>query len=90
MLQLNVPVIFMQVALDEGPGPSIKYQYPELSKLHQVVSQLIRCSDISDKCQSSNPQGRPLPNPYKDPSISHEDLMPLSPECVDILFNRTG
>lgn len=80
----------MQVALDEGPGPSIKYQYPELSRLHQVVSHLIRCSDISDRCQSSNQNGRPLPNPYKDPSIRYEDLMPLSPECVDILFNRTG
>ncbi|XP_059219639.1 probable ubiquitin carboxyl-terminal hydrolase FAF isoform X3 [Stomoxys calcitrans] len=90
LLKLNVPVIFMQVALDEGPGPSIKYQYPELSKLHQVVSQLIRCSDIADRCQSSNPNARPLPNPYKDTSISYEDLMPLSPECVDILFNRTG
>ncbi|XP_075145926.1 ubiquitin carboxyl-terminal hydrolase-like faf isoform X2 [Haematobia irritans] len=90
LLKLNVPVIFMQVALDEGPGPSIKYQYPELSKLHQVVSQLIRCSDIADRCQSSNPNARPLPNPYKDSNISYDDLMPLSPECVDILFNRTG
>lgn len=90
LLQLNVPVIFMQVALDEGPGPSIKYQYLELSKLHQVVSHLIRCSDISDKCQSSNQNARPLPNIYKEPSISYDDLIPLSPECIDILFNRTG
>ncbi|XP_023293279.2 probable ubiquitin carboxyl-terminal hydrolase FAF isoform X1 [Lucilia cuprina] len=90
LLKLNVPVIFMQVALDEGPGPSIKYQYPELSKLHQVVSHLIRCSNISDRCQSSNPNERPLQNPFKDPIIRYEDLMPLSPECVEILFNRTG
>ncbi|XP_037946182.1 probable ubiquitin carboxyl-terminal hydrolase FAF isoform X2 [Teleopsis dalmanni] len=90
LLKLNVPVIFMQVALDEGPGPSIKYQYPELSKLHQVVSQLIRCSDISDKCQSSNQNARPLPNPFRDPSMNHEDLAPISADCVDILFSRTG
>lgn len=90
LLKLNVPVIFMQVALDEGPGPSIKYQYPELSKLHQVVSHLIRCSDISDRCQSSNQNARPLPNPYKEPNVSYDDLIPLSAECIDILFSRTG
>ncbi|XP_067634379.1 probable ubiquitin carboxyl-terminal hydrolase FAF isoform X3 [Eurosta solidaginis] len=90
LLKLNVPFIFMQVALDEGPGPSIKYQYPELSKLHQVVSNLIRCSDISDKCQNSNQNAQPLENPYKDSNIRREELIPLSPECADILFNRTG
>lgn len=79
----------MQVALDEGPGPSIKYQFPELNKLHQVVSHLIRCTDISDKYQSSTQNSRPLLNPFKDPNISYEDLVPPSPECIDILFNRT-
>jgi hypothetical protein len=46
----------MLVALDEGPGPPIKYQYPELTKLHHVVSQLIRCCDVSSKTQSSQSQ----------------------------------
>jgi len=36
LLRLNVPATFIQVALDEGPGPAIKYQYAELSKLYQV------------------------------------------------------
>ncbi|XP_017847600.1 probable ubiquitin carboxyl-terminal hydrolase FAF isoform X2 [Drosophila busckii] len=90
LLKLNVPLQFMQVAMDDGPGPSIKYQYPEFSKLHQVVSHLVRCSDISDKSQSSAQSARPLPNPFKDPSISQEDLIPLSGECMDILFNRTS
>jgi ubiquitin carboxyl-terminal hydrolase 9/24 len=53
VLQLNVPALFMAVAVDEGPGPAIKYQYPELTKLHQVVSLLIRCCDVSAKTQSS-------------------------------------
>lgn len=44
----------MLVALDEGPGPNIKYQYPELTKLHMVVSLLIRCCDVSAKTQSSS------------------------------------
>lgn len=80
----------MQVALDEGPGPSIKYQFVELSKLHQVVAQLIRCSDVSEQCQSSTQSARLLPNPYKDTSIGYDELMPVSPECVELLFNRTG
>lgn len=53
LLKLNVPAMFMLVALDEGPGPPIKYQYAELGKLYAVVSLLIRCCDVSSKCQSS-------------------------------------
>ncbi len=29
-------ILRVQVALDEGPGPPIKYQYAELAKLYQV------------------------------------------------------
>ncbi|EDV30356.1 uncharacterized protein Dana_GF22987, isoform A [Drosophila ananassae] len=90
LLKLNVPLQFIQVALDDGPGPAIKYQYPEFSKLHQVVSHLVRCSDVSEKCQSSNQNARPLPNPFKDATVSQEELTPLSTECMDLLFNRTG
>lgn len=43
----------MLVALDEGPGPPIKYQYAELGKLYTVVSQLVRCCDVSSRMQSS-------------------------------------
>lgn len=43
----------MLVALDEGPGPPIKYQYAELGKLYTVVSQLVRCCDVSLRMQSS-------------------------------------
>ena len=53
LLRLRVPAQFMLVALDEGPGPPIKYQHAELSKLYQVVSQLVRCCDVSEKCTSS-------------------------------------
>ena len=54
LLKLNVPATFMLVALDEGPGPPIKYQYAELGKLYSVVSQLVRCCDVSSRCQSSS------------------------------------
>ena len=36
LIKLNVLSTFMTVALDEGPGPPIKYQYAELGKLYQV------------------------------------------------------
>ena len=45
--------MFMLVALDEGPGPPIKYQYAELGKLYSVVSLLVRCCDVSKYMQSS-------------------------------------
>ncbi|XP_055695090.1 probable ubiquitin carboxyl-terminal hydrolase FAF isoform X2 [Lutzomyia longipalpis] len=91
LLKLNVPAIFMQVALDDGPGPPVKFQYPEWSKLHQVVSHLVRCSDVSSRCTSSKGESgvRPLPNPYIEPNIQSENLVPLSPEACEYLFART-
>ena len=53
LLKLSVPAMFMLVALDEGPGPAIKYQYADLGKLYAVVSQLLRCCDVLCRCQSS-------------------------------------
>lgn len=53
LLNLDVPALFIQVALDEGPGLLIRYQYPELGKLHAVVSCLIRSCDVSSRWQSS-------------------------------------
>ncbi|XP_014223439.1 probable ubiquitin carboxyl-terminal hydrolase FAF-X isoform X1 [Trichogramma pretiosum] len=90
LLKLNVPVTFMLVAIDEGPGPMIKYQYPELTKLHQVVSILIRCCDLSSKTQSSNNNNQPLPNPYGDPSVGQDYLMPIQPHAAELLFGRTS
>lgn len=53
LLQLGVPATFMLVAFDEGPGPPIRYQYAELGKLYSVVSQLVRCCDVSSRMRSS-------------------------------------
>lgn len=89
LLKLNVPAIFMQVSLDEGPGPPIKHQYPDLCKLHHVVSQLVRCSDVTSKCK--NDEGGPiLPNPFGDQSILAENRLPLSKEAIDCLFNKNS
>ncbi|KAL4220567.1 putative ubiquitin carboxyl-terminal hydrolase FAF-X [Mactra antiquata] len=84
LLKLNVPALFMTVALDEGPGPPIKYQYAELSKLYSVVSQLVRCCDVSSKCTSSGSEN-PKPNPYGD-----QILMPIQPQVAEILIARTS
>ncbi|XP_026073670.1 probable ubiquitin carboxyl-terminal hydrolase FAF-X isoform X7 [Carassius auratus] len=89
LLKLGVPATFMLVALDEGPGPPIKYQYAELGKLYTVVSQLVRCCDVTSRMQSSINGNPPLPNPYGDPNIT-APIMPLQQVVVDILFVRTS
>ncbi|XP_066261614.1 ubiquitin carboxyl-terminal hydrolase 9X [Euwallacea similis] len=89
LLRLNVPATFMLVALDEGPGPAIKYQYTELGKLNQLVSCLVRCCDVSSKCQSSIAGGQVRPNPYREFSID-DYIATISPQAADILFNRNS
>ncbi|XP_051998079.1 probable ubiquitin carboxyl-terminal hydrolase FAF-X isoform X3 [Xyrauchen texanus] len=89
LLKLGVPATFMLVALDEGPGPPIKYQYAELGKLYTVVSQLVRCCDITSRMQSSINGNPSLPNQYGDPNIT-APIMPLQQLVVDILFVRTS
>ncbi|XP_075395925.1 ubiquitin carboxyl-terminal hydrolase 9X-like isoform X2 [Tenrec ecaudatus] len=89
LLKLNVPATFMLVSLDEGPGPPIKYQYAELSKLYSVVSLLVRCCSISSRMQSSVNGTPPLPNPFGDPNLS-QPIMPIQQNVVDILFVKTS
>lgn len=79
----------MLVALDEGPGPPIKYQYAELGKLYAVVSQLVRCCDVTPRMQSSINGNPPLANPYGDPSLT-APIMPLQQLVAEILFVRTS
>lgn len=79
----------MQVVLEEGPGPSIKYQYPDVSKLHQVVASLVRSSDVSSRCQSSN-QMPVKPNVYTQMNVPADSLYQLSNEAQELIFNRTG
>ena len=75
LLRLNVASLLISVALalDDGPGPPIKYQYAELAKLYQVVSTLVRCCDVSYLTQSfgaaegSGPSS--LPNPFLEPAL---------------------
>lgn len=93
LLKLNVPANFINVALDEGPGPPIKYQYStELGKLYQVVSQLVRCCDVSAKCQSAAAASgkAPLPNPYIESSCAAANgpLMPIQPQVYELVFKR--
>merc|ERR1719177_88791 len=77
LLRLNVASLLISVALDDGPGPPIKYQYAELGKLYQVVSSLVRCCDVSALAQSAADGQTPLPNPYMDPSLNHNYVMQI-------------
>lgn len=76
------------VALDENPVIVIKSQFPEWTKLHQVVSMLVRCCDISCKAMSSHPGQMPLWNPYGDPQCP-EYIMPIQSAVADLLFGKT-
>jgi ubiquitin carboxyl-terminal hydrolase 9/24 len=87
LLKLNVPAHFITVSLDEGPGPPIKYQYADFSKLFQVVSILIRSCDVSSKCSPSNASVPILANPFgEEPAGAY--LMPLQTDVEDLLFKR--
>uniref|UniRef100_A0A182W8G5 USP domain-containing protein n=1 Tax=Anopheles minimus TaxID=112268 RepID=A0A182W8G5_9DIPT len=91
LIKLNVPVLFMKVAMDDGTGPTIKYQYPDLSKLHHVVSHLVRSMDVSARCRSAISGTAVLPNKYINDHITWKNaLIPMSEECIDYLYNRTG
>lgn len=84
LLQLGVPATFMLVALDEGPGPPIRYQYAELGKLYSVVSQLVRCCDVSARMRSSVPNTQPRANPFDE----GHPVMEIQPVVADILFTK--
>lgn len=86
---MNVPAIFMQAASDESPGQPSKHQYPELSKLHQLVSQLVRCSDITSECSTPG-EGAFLQNIYAEPNLNPEDRPKLSKEAMQYLFQQTS
>jgi len=94
LLRLNVASLLISVALDDGPGPPIKYQYAELTKLYQVVATLVRCCDVSSLTQpyggaeGAGPSA--LPNPYLEPALQGEPLMTLQPQVADLLFQRYG
>ena len=87
LLKQNVVEMFMLVALDEGPGPPIKYQYADLGKLYQVVSLLVRCCDISSKTMSSMPGSPVLVNPFIAEELG-EYLMAIQPQVSELLFNK--
>ncbi|XP_071799117.1 ubiquitin carboxyl-terminal hydrolase 9X-like isoform X1 [Asterias amurensis] len=89
LLKLNVPSTFMLVALDEGPGPAIKYQYAELGKLYSVVSQLVRCCDVSSLTQSSVAGNAAVDNPHGD-NVCIQSIMPIQQQVADQLFLRGG
>ena len=78
----------VQVALDDGPGPPIKYQYAELGKLYQVVASLIRCCDVSGLAQSAVEGSAPLANPYMDLAMGQQGyLMTIQPQVSFVLQN---
>ncbi|KAF9415212.1 hypothetical protein HW555_007088 [Spodoptera exigua] len=102
LLRLKLLDIVLSVCMDESNTAMGKYQYPESAKVHQwsrcergacrqVVCALVRCCDVSGRCQGAGAAegAAPLPNPYAEPH-AHAARPLLSPAAADILYNRTG
>lgn len=84
LLKLDVPVLFIGVSLDEGPGPPIRTPYADLAKLYPTVTYLVCCYDIT-RLQTSREEGQaPLHNPFSDQEVQ----VPLPPAVEEQLFKR--
>ena len=84
LLKLDVPALFIGVALDEGPGPPIRTPYADLAKLYPTVTHLVCCYDTS-RLRASRVEGEaPLPNPFCDQEVQ----VPLPPAVEEHLFKR--
>ncbi|XP_068629076.1 probable ubiquitin carboxyl-terminal hydrolase FAF isoform X3 [Battus philenor] len=93
LLRLKILDIVLTICIDDSASSLGKYQYPESAKIHQVVCVLVRCCDVSVRCQSASAGEVPLPNPYAEPQPAHHAHVPrtpLSPVAADVLYNRTG
>ncbi|CAH0691384.1 unnamed protein product [Chilo suppressalis] len=95
LLRLKILDVVLGVCMDDSSSSLVKYQYPESAKIHQVVYVLVRCCDVSSRCQSAGAAegAQPLPNPYGDPPPSTGAPIqrpPLSTAAADILYTRTG
>lgn len=88
LIRLNVPSIFILIAIDEGSGMPSKFQCADFSELYQVVSLLIRCCDVTSKCASSQPGKTPLSNPYRVEEDC-ECMTSIQPQVYEHLYNRS-
>ncbi|XP_047523488.1 probable ubiquitin carboxyl-terminal hydrolase FAF [Pieris napi] len=91
LLRLKILDIVLSVCIDESYSSLGKYQYPESAKVHQVVCALVRCCDVSSRCQSANAAegALPLVNPYAEPPPAGPRPT-LSPAAADVLYNKTA
>ena len=58
--------------------------------LFQVVSQLIRCCDITVKCQSALEGKAPLANPHVESTCPNQQpIVPIQAHVAEMLFSRS-
>lgn len=86
LLELNVHAVLMSVAVEEGPGPAIKFQYAELGVLYQTVALLVRSCHVQSRAVSSHSDHQPIANPHCEPP---HPLQPLSPQADHLLFAKS-
>lgn len=88
LLRLDVATTFITVAVDDGPGPPIKYQYADFSKLYAVVSLLVRSVNVSARCSSAMSEQAVMPNPYaEDPGNPVMNIQVMT-KVADLLYSR--
>lgn len=88
LIRLSLPTKFMNLALDENIIPSLKTQYSEFGRLHQVVSVLVRSCDVSSRCKTASADLTVQPNPYAFDNGQY--ICALPPDAADLLFNKTN
>lgn len=83
LLRLKILDIVLTVCMDDSSSLG-KYQYPESTKIHQVICVLARSCEVRPRCGSANAADGvlPLPNPYADPPETSASVVSLAPSTT--------
>lgn len=94
LINMNTIADFMYCATDEGPGPAIRYQYPEFHKLYATVSLLVRSCELPARIReldNNNSQTVPVTeiNPYALRCDNYPPFV-LPPNAAEFLFEKSS
>jgi ubiquitin carboxyl-terminal hydrolase 9/24 len=78
LLRMRLPSLFISLSVGEGPiSLGYRHNSTDFTKLHSVVSLLIRCCDISERSRTMYQGMEPMENPFcemPNPVAMHPDL----------------
>lgn len=87
LIKLKILDVVLAVCMEDT---SVKYQHAESPKIHQLISMLLRCCDVSSRCQASNLDDIVLPNPFTEPPPLPFTMPVLSGPAIELLYGRGG